>query len=188
MIKVNLLIDQTVRVRRTFAKPAVSRTGLVFLAVFLLAAGGMGTWYFYVKHQIKVSKEKQRILRAEEARLQELKKEIDRFEKLKQQRLSRIEVIERLKENQKGPVLLLNTIIQSMPRDGLVWLTNLTQKDGRVKIVGYTRHTEVIPDFMSNLAAGGIFQTVDLELIESQKEASKFSLICTSATSKKEAE
>jgi Tfp pilus assembly protein PilN len=180
MIKVNLLRDQTAPTHTTFAKPTVSRTGLMLLAVFMLAAGGMGTFYFYVRQQVTTTREKQRVLRREEERLQELKKEIDKFEKLKQQRLNRIEVIERLKENQKGPVILLNHIIQSMPRDGLLWLTSLTQKDDRIKIVGYTQHTEVIPDFMSNLAAGGSFQTVDLELIESQKEASKFALLCTS--------
>ncbi len=182
MIKVNLLTDQTVKARKAFAGPTVSRMGLVFLAMFLLAAGGMGAWYFYLSHQIKTCKQKVRVLRAEEARLQELKEEIEWYEKLKQQRMNRIQVIEQLKSNQRGPVLLLNSIIQSMPRDGLMWLTNLTQKEGRVRIVGYTQHTEVIPDFMSNLSASGIFQTVDLELIESQKEASKFSLICTYST------
>jgi len=179
MIKVNLLRDQTAPTHKTFAKPTVSRTGLMLLAVFLLAAAGMGTWYFYVKQQTAALKEKQRVLRHEEARLQELEKEITKFEKLKQQRLNRIEVIEQLKESQKGPVLLLNNVIRSMPRDGLLWLTSLTQKGDRIKIVGYTQHTEAIPDFMSNLAASGGFQTVDLELIESQKEASKFALLCT---------
>jgi hypothetical protein len=48
--------------------------------------------------------------------------------------------------------------------------------------VGFTQNTEVIPDFMSNLMASGIFGTVDLESIDSQKEASKFSLVCTSIT------
>jgi Tfp pilus assembly protein PilN len=180
MIKVNLLKDQTAPARKSFAKPTVSPTGLMLLAVFLLAAAGLGTWYFYLKHQIATARQRQSVLHREDERLKELKKEIERFEKLKQQRVSRIDVIERLKENQKGPVLLLNHIIQSMPRDGLLWLTSLTQKDDRIKIVGYTQHTEVIPDFMSNLAASGSFQTVDLELIESQKEASKFALLCTS--------
>jgi len=183
MIKVNLLKDQTAPKHVTFAKPTVSRTGLILLAVFLLAAGGMGTWYFYVKQQITTSREQKKVLSAEDARLKELKKQIDRFEKLKKQRLNRIQVIERLQENQKGPVLLLNHIIRSMPQDGFMWLTNLTQKDDRVKIVGYTERTETIPDFMSNLAASGIFQTVDLELIESKADASKFALLCTSIKS-----
>jgi len=150
-----------------------------------LAAGGMGGWYFHLKREISNYRERQKILRAEEAGLKNLKQEIEKYEKLKQQRLSRIEVIEQLKENQKGPVLLLNSVIQSIPRKGLLWLSNLTQKDDRIKIVGFTKNPEVIPDLMINLASSGIFQMVDLELIESQKEATKFSLICISANRKK---
>ena len=180
MIKVNLLIDQTARVRKTFVKPTVSRIGLLFLAIFLLAAGAMGAWTYYINRQVAMGTEKREKLRREEARLKVLKKEIAKFDKLKKQRQSRIDVIERLKENQTGPVLLLNTVIQCIPRNGVLWLTSLTQKSDRVKIVGFTQNTEVIPDLMSNLTASGIFKTVDLEQIESQKDASRFSLLCTS--------
>ena len=93
-------------------------------------------------------------------------------------RKSRIDAIEKLKASQTGPVLLLNNIIQSIPRDGLLWLTSLTQNGENVKIVGSTQQTEILPDFISNLMTCGMFQSVDLEMIESQKEASKFSLIC----------
>jgi Tfp pilus assembly protein PilN len=182
MIKVNLLKDQTAPVRKTFVKPTVSRIGLIFCAIFLLAAAAMGTWSYYIHQQVQTGREKVKRLRIEEARLQELKQEIDKYEKMKQLRQSRIDVIEKLKENQTGPVLLLNSVIQSIPRDGVLWLTSLTQKSDRIKIVGYTQQTEVIPDFMSNLTASGIFKSVDLELIESDKEASKFSLACTSMT------
>ena len=181
MIKVNLLRDQAARVRKTFVKPTVSRIGLILAAVLLLVVGGLGSWYFYLNNQVKVFSEKRDKLRIEEARLQMLKKEIERFEKMKQLLQSRIDVIEKLKESQTGPVLLLNNVLQSIPRDGALWLTALTQKDDHVRIVGLAQDTEAIPDFMSNLTASGIFQSVDLEGIESQKEASKFSLLCMSA-------
>ena len=96
-------------------------------------------------------------------------------------------MIEKLKAGQTGPVLLLNSIIQSIPRDGLLWLTSLTQQGDRVKIVASTQQTEVIPDFITNLMTCGLFRSVDLEMIESQKESSKFSLVCMTGT-KSEAE
>jgi Tfp pilus assembly protein PilN len=182
MIKVNLLKDQTAQASKTSAKPGVSRLGLVFCAIFVLAAGGMGAWAISVQHQIKTGTEKCFVLRAEEARLQTLKQEIEKYEKLKQLRQNKIDIIENLKENQKGPVILLNSVIQSIPRDGLLWLTSVTQKSDNIKIVGYTQHPEVIPDLMNNLSASGIFQSVDLELIERQKEATQFTLICISIT------
>jgi Tfp pilus assembly protein PilN len=142
----------------------------------------MGAWTISIQHKITTGIEKRRVLRVEEARLETLKKEIEKYEKLKQLRQNRIDIIENLKENQKGPVLLLNTVIQSIPKDGVLWLTSVSQKSDHIKIIGFTQHPESIPDFMNNLAAHGIFQSVDLELIERQKEATKFSLICISIT------
>jgi Tfp pilus assembly protein PilN len=187
MIKVNLLKDQTARVRRNFVNPTISRTGLILAAIFIIAAAAMGGWWLYLNKQIKDDTEARDKLRIEEARLQVLKKEIVKFEKMTQLRQSRIDIIEKLKEAQTGPVVLLNQILQSIPTDGVMWLTNLTQKEDQVRIVGFAQRTEAIPDFMSNLAANGFFQTVDLESIESQKDASKFSLLCLSAK-KKQAE
>jgi Tfp pilus assembly protein PilN len=181
MIKVNLLRDQTARVRKSFAKPTVSRTGLILVAIFVLVAGGMGAWWFYLDRQIQKCTERRDELRIQEARLQSLQKEIENYKQMKQLRLSRIKVIENLKEAQTGPVVLLNQVLQSIPRDGVMWLTSLNQKDSQVRIIGYAQHTEAIPDFMSNLATNGYFQTVDLESIESQKDASKFSLLCIAA-------
>jgi type IV pilus assembly protein PilN len=180
MIKVNLLTDHTARARRTFVKPNVSRIGLVFLAIAVLAVGVMGFWTFYVNRQIKTGVERRDALRLEEARLQKLQQEIAQFEKLKQARQNRINVIEQLKGNQTGPVLLLNNVIQSIPRTGNLWLTSMNQKAESIKIIGMTQQPEVIPDFMTNLMTCGMFQSVDLEMIESQKDASKFSLVCIS--------
>jgi type IV pilus assembly protein PilN len=185
MIKVNLLKDQNARARKSFAKPTVTRSGLAFLAIAILIAAAMGGWTLYLQQQVRTSRDRQAKLRVEEQRLQTLKKEIDKFEKLKQQRQSRIDVIEKLKAGQTGPVLLLTKVIQSMPTNGLVWLTSLTQKADSVKIVGFTQQTEVIPDFISNLMTCGMFQSVDLENLESQKDASKFSLVCISSSGKK---
>lgn len=187
MIKVNLLKDHTVRKRRSFIKLDVSQTGLVFGALSVLTVGAMGAWTFYVRQQIQTGEAKREELRLEEQRLQVLKKEVDKYEKLTQMRQSRIDVIEKLKENQTGPVLLLNKVMESIPQHGLLWLTSLSQKSDLIRIVGFTQNPEVIPDFMTNLSTSGIFKTVDLDLVESQKDASKFSLSCVSV-SKSQAE
>jgi Tfp pilus assembly protein PilN len=180
MIKVNLLRDQTVHIRKTAAKPAVSRMGLVLLATVLVVAGGIGATWYSLDHQIRTLTGTRNRLREEDKRLQALKKEVERYQKLKQLRQSRIEVIEKLKEFQVGPVSLLNHLIQSMPRDSSIWLTLLDQKGDRIQIKGYALQNEAVADFMSSLSATGYFKSVDLELLESDKEASRFSLICVS--------
>jgi Tfp pilus assembly protein PilN len=181
MIKVNLLKDPTARMHKAFVKPTVSRAGLAFVAIIVLVAGGMGAWYYILNTQAKNLTEKRNKLRIEEARLTELKKELTKFEEISRQRQNRIDVIEKLKQQQTGPVLLLNHVLHSIPRNRLLWLTSLTQKDNNVKVVGYAQQIEAIPDFMTNLAETGFFISVDLEGIESQKDASRFSLLCMSA-------
>ncbi len=180
MIKVNLLRDQTVRTRKTTVTPSVSRMGLVLLAIFLVLVGGLGGCWYSVSREIASLTLARTRLRAENTRLQNLKKEIEKYQQLKQLQQSRIEVIEKLKEFQTGPVNLLNHVIQSMPRDSSLWLTVLDQKGERISIKGFAFRNEAIADFMSSLAATGFFRSVDLELLESDKDkdASKFSLIC----------
>jgi Tfp pilus assembly protein PilN len=184
MIKVNLLREQTVRVRKKTVRPSAIGMGLVFLAVFLVLFGGLGSWWYSISREVKDLTEMRDRLQAENTRLQALKKEVDRHEKLKLLHQSRIDVIEKLKENQFGPVQLLNHLIQSIPQDSSIWLTLVDQKADRIHITGYALRPESVPDFLSNLTATGLFKSVDLELLESDKESSKFSLLCLSMRKK----
>ena len=181
MIKINLLTDNAALVRKTHAAPALSRMGLIYFAILLLAAGGMGTWSFHIHRQVTALFEKRASLRIREDHLSKLKKEIEEHQKAIQQHQNRIDAIEQLKESQTGPLILLNTVIRSIPQNANLWLTSLTQKSGNTRMEGFAQQTEVIPDLMSNLLDSGIFETVDLEEIESQKGISKFSLVCKSS-------
>jgi len=179
MIRVNLLKDHGADVKKQAAEPRGSRMGLTLMALFILLLSGMGTSWYYLENQVKLLKERRDTLRTENERLQQSKKQIDELEKLKRLRQSRIEVIEKLRDAQTGPVLILNHVIRSMPRDAALWLTVLDQKADRVQIKGYAMRCESIPDFMSNLSQSGYFTTVDLELIEVEKNAARFSLGCS---------
>ncbi len=181
MIKVNLLRDQTIRVRKVSVTPSVSRLGLVLLAVFVILLGGLGAWWYTVDRDVKSLTATRDRLRIENDRLQAMKRDLDRYEKMKRLRQNRIDVIESLKESQTGPVNLLNHLIHSMPRDSSVWLTLLDQQGDRILIRGRALRNESVADVMSSLAATGFFKSVDLESLESDKDASKFSLICISS-------
>jgi len=177
MIKVNLLRDQTAHIKKAAVtvKPEVSRTGLIVFAIMGVTVLGLGGYWYYLDGEIKRFTGTRNTLKAENERLQALKKEVEKFEKLKKLRQSRIEVIEKLRDSQTGPVLLLNHVIQSVPRERALWLTS----------VGYAFASETIPDFMTNLSRTGFFNSVDLELMEEERDATRFSLTCN--TKKKKA-
>jgi len=185
MIKVNLLRAQAGAKRGpALPKKSLPRAAPILLAVILLPIAGLTGWWFSLKSEIGTLNIRRDELKAENQRLQALKKQLAQYEKMKQERESRINIIETLRKNQTGPVLLLNAVIQSLPTNATVWLTNLEQKGDRIQITGFTVRGESVPDFMSNLAATGHFRTVDLELYEDQlkdKEtnaAARFRLVC----------
>ncbi len=186
MIKVNLLRDQTAHVRKAAltVKPEVSRTGLIVFAIMGITMLSLGTYWYYLDGQIKRFTETRNTLKVENERLQALKKEVEKFERLKKLRQARIETIEKLKDSQTGPVLLLNNVIQSVPRSAL-WLTSVDQKGDRVQVVGYAFASETIPDFMTNLSRTGFFNSVDLESMEEEKDATHFTLTCSTKNKKK---
>jgi Tfp pilus assembly protein PilN len=179
MIKVNLLKDQTARSRKAPARSELSRIGIPCAAIFLLAAGAMSIWSYCVQRQVAAAMEKRDRLRTREAHLQKLDKEIEHCRKIRLLHQSGIDLIEQLKKRQADPVLLLNAVIQGIPRKKPIRLTSLTEKSGSVRITGFSRQTQAIPELMNNLAVSGIFGSIDLEEIESLEEASRFTLLCT---------
>ena len=178
MIKVNLLRDQTAHIKKAAVtvKPEVSRTGLIVFAIMGVTVLGLGGYWYYLDGEIKRFTGTRNTLKAENERLQALKKEVEK---------SRIEIIEKLRDSQTGPVLLLNHVIQSVPRERALWLTSVDQKGDHVQVVGYAFASETIPDFMTNLSRTGFFNSVDLELMEEERDATRFSLTCN--TKKKKA-
>ncbi len=185
MIKVNLVRDQTIKTRHIVAAPKASPLGWMMLAALVIVFASLGGSWYYLQKQISELTVKRDRLAVENRRLQELRKQIDQYDKLRRERQNRIDVINQLKENQTGPVMLLNSVIRSIPVGAVLWLTSIEQKGTQVRIIGFTERGETIPDFLSNLSATGYFKTVDLELYEDQqKEAAKFTLVCVSAPKK----
>ena len=182
MIKVNLLKEQTVRTNKKVSTtmPTVSRTGIIYAAVLVIVAGGLGVYWNNLNNKIELGENELKDLRKEEDRLKSMRQELEKLEALRTQRQNRINVIERLKESQKGPVSLLNAVIQAIPSKGNLWLTQLEQKDSGIKVLGATSNPEVIPDLMNNLTESGMFSSVDIELLERKDDSSSFSILCIS--------
>lgn len=184
MIKVNLLKEQMAhkpkKISTTMVSPTISRAITIYVAVWIIVIGGLAFYWNSLNKQIRSGETIQADLRREEERLKSLRQELEKLEALRTQRQNRINIIERLKESQKGPVSLLNAVIQAIPARGNLWLTQLEQKDIGIKVLGTTNNPEVIPDLMNNLTESGMFSSVDIELIERNDDSSNFSILCTS--------
>ena len=106
------------------------------------------------------------------ARLEELKKQIgvvDNFEKKKQTLDEKRQSITQLRENQEGPVLIMDHISRSMTQ-AQVWLTSLSISETTVQLSGMALTNEDIVNFQTTLQSMPSFSTVSL--IVSQKQGS----------------
>ena len=181
MIKVNLLKDHTTPVQKkqtiSIETPKISLVGYAYIAAIALVIALLGYfWYSSGGAITKVRAENQQLERELKA-IQEMQKQFVELDRKKQERLTKISIIENLLESQKGPVRILNTVIQAIPQNRDIWLTAMEQTGSGVKLLGQTRTPEVLPDFMKSLESSGIF-AVDIEQIERREEISTFSILC----------
>ena len=72
----------------------------------------------------------------------------------------KVDLIERLQAEQKGPVHMLDEISKALP--DFVWLTDLDQTRATVRFKGQSNGLTSVADFISALQRSGWFPTVDL--------------------------
>jgi Tfp pilus assembly protein PilN len=182
MIKVNLLKDQTAPVQKkqpVITAPKISWIGIAYIVAVLVAVVVMGFMWRVSGNAIRDAGVENQRLEAELKVMQEMQRQFVELERKRQEHLNKINVIERLLESQKGPVKMLNAVIQSIPQNRDIWLTSLEQTGAGVRLRGATRIPEVLPDFMISLKNSGIFAAIDIEQIERRDEISSFSILCT---------
>jgi len=180
MIRVNLLKDHTVPVEKKQPMMTASKmtwVGYVYIAAVVLVAAALGYRFIDSGNAIKQAVAENQSLERELKEMEALRRQFLELEQKTQERQGRINIIERLLESQKGPVKLMNAVIQAIPQSRDIWLTSLEQTSTGVKVRGETRIPEVVPDFMGNLKKSGIFTDVDIELIERRDEISSFSIL-----------
>ena len=183
MIKVNLLKDHSIQEETVLpgaSMPRIPWFAYVYIVVIIAALVMFAYVYNVTGNAITEATAENQRLERDLKTMEDLRKQFVELERKKQERQGRINIIEKLLESQKGPVKLMNAIIQSIPQNNVqnIWLTSLEQTNTGVKVKGETRTPNVLPDFMENLEKSGIFRSVDIEQIERRDEISNFSIIC----------
>lgn len=191
MIKVNLLKEltasQEASPKRDFRSfiPEVNRLGLLAALLILIILGALGWFWWYAQKQNELVSQELAVQRSELDRLNKVRQIADNFEKQKRALGDRIQIIEKLRNNQTGPVQLLNVIIACIPEQPTLWLEVLSQKDKSIRVEGYATEQGVIPEFIKSLEQTGFFQSVNFEGYSEDSQAVKFSMTCVLMEPKK---
>lgn len=130
------------------------------LVLGLIAAGG---WWFVKNSALKQRKELVANKQAEATRLQSIIKQVDEYTKRKDSLQKRIDLINQLKQNQKGPVKIMDRISQDLP--DLVWLDKMTMSGGVITLTGRGLNPNAIANFVDNIKNDPLFEEPDLSAV-----------------------
>jgi type IV pilus assembly protein PilN len=174
MIRINLLsvekpIAATASSGPKFSLNLSDKAGPI-AALFVLAgcSGYIMLDYLNLQRQDVALHQELVAARAEKARLQPILREVEKFEAQKHDLQQRVNLIEELRQNQVGPVHMLDQISRSLP--DRLWLTEMRQKDDEITLDGKTSTLSSLADFVANLEASGYFvKPVDITNSEEEK-------------------
>ncbi|HUL34689.1 MAG TPA: PilN domain-containing protein [Candidatus Eisenbacteria bacterium] len=163
MIRINLL-GQT--------RPKASRrpvdTGAALPLVFIGAGvllGCLFLFYFYHSWQTQLNEESKRIqqLRAQKTELEQIKLQVEAFDKQKQVLQQRVGTIEQLQRDRTGGQELLDQVANTVSRAENLWLMSLTKKGTAITMNGAAASLNSVANFITALKRSGYFQKVEIK-------------------------
>ncbi len=167
MIRVNLLGVPRAKRRRMRAPIVVAPGGGVALGLLIgviVVVAGVQLWrYRALQGEGAQLQEQVQSLEREKAELAQVQAQYETFSKRKELLTARINVIEQLKAQQSGPVLLLNTLANSVSTTDSVWLTDFQKTGERVSINGVALTMRSVADLITRLMNSGTFKELDLK-------------------------
>jgi len=173
MIRINLLSAEKPIAATASRGPKISlniseKAGPI-AALFVLAgcAGYIALDYLRLQQQDAALHQELIAARAEKARLQPILREVERFESQKRDLQLRVNLIEELRQNQAGPVHLLDQVSRSVP--DRLWLLDMKQTASEIILDGKTSTLSSLADFVANLEASGYFAK-PVEITNSEEE------------------
>jgi type IV pilus assembly protein PilN len=158
LIRINLLTEARAAAARK--KTGFLPSGARLNNLILLGGVAAGLLYIGVMALILTSKSRhldEDIGRANEevARLRSIIDEVKGYEDKKASLEAKIQLINNLKTNQKGPVRLMDEISKALP--DLVWLTELTVSGQQVNLKGRTLSPNAVATYLENIKKSPFF-------------------------------
>jgi type IV pilus assembly protein PilN len=159
MIKINLLAE---------AKPVKKKRGVSALGGagrlnLILILGGLliglivvGVQWWVEASRLGDQEEKNRLAQQEVTRLEAVLREVADFEEKKAKLQKKVDLINALKANQKGPVRLMDEVSNALP--DLLWLERMEVKGNLITVDGKALNPPAVANFLENLKRVPAFQ------------------------------
>lgn len=155
MIRINLLSEGK---RPTAVRKSTSGGGfteredlpaILMGLVLLLGLAAAGAWWWWTDQRLQSVREEVARTQAEVDRLQSVLVEVEEFKAKKAELEHKIEVINDLKENQRGPVRVMDNISRALPE--LLWIDQMGMKGTRITLTGRAFNVNAVANFIERL-------------------------------------
>lgn len=163
MIRINLLGRARPKAERQ-AVPLEATLQIVFFVASLVVAVGVLYYNWHSTNQqiteVRLHIQKQT---GEKARLEQLKAQVDEFERQKAVLQQRINIIEQLQRNRTGGQELLDAVANTVTRTDTLWLTSLTRQGNALTILGTAGSINAVANFITQLKHSGYFDQIEIK-------------------------
>jgi len=155
MIKINLLAEGKRPIIARKAKANVLQINEANAANWAMAGALLVgivaalVWYFLLASQVKSKQQEIRVAQKEVDELQQVIKEVQEYETKLKELNHKVEVITTLKENQRGPVVIMDEVSRALP--DLVWLTRMDVSPTAINFQGSAFNMSAVANFIDNL-------------------------------------
>jgi len=155
MLQINLLPVREVR-KRFEARQMLLQQVLVLI----LTGAAIGGFHARLASQMQRTQARIHQMDRDIAQFKPQLEQVEAFKKKKQELEKKIEVIESLDHQRRGPVRILAELSDRTPER--VWLTSLETNGNQIKLQGESLDNELVAIFVRNLSESKYFADVDL--------------------------
>jgi type IV pilus assembly protein PilN len=156
MIQINLLPVRDIKRRKAAKKQIIKSVG----SIVLILGGLLLVDMLQLNSLGKLKEEEQRIV-AEKQQYTKILADIKKMEEEKKLLLTRIEVINQLKQSSSLTVHVLDEIANLTP-PGRMWLKSLAQTEGQLNLTGMALDEQTVAKYMDDLENSPYVQNVGL--------------------------
>lgn len=163
MIRINLLGRSRPKATRPTVPLEATLQYVLLILALVFSCGALYLHYTFLdRDNTKMVADIQK-QNGEKARLEQLKQQVDNYEKQKAVLQQRINVIEELQRNRTGGQELLEAIANTVSRTDTLWLTSVDRKGDELTINGSAGSLNAVANYITQLKRSGYFQTVEIK-------------------------
>jgi type IV pilus assembly protein PilN len=163
MIRINLLGQIRPKASRRPVDTGAALPVLFVGAGIVLGVLVLGFLYYSWQQQLTAENNKIKVLQAQKTDLENIKQQVEAFDKQKQVLQQRVATIEQLQRDRTGGQELLDMIANTVSRTENLWLTTMVRKGSNLSIEGASASVNAVANFITALKRSGYFQKVEIK-------------------------